>query len=121
MRVCYVCWKLSLGKSTLEAQHLAKPLPLTTIDCLLPLVQREYAARAAVLQAAADEHLQNGVLAEWQPPIAGMFLWLKLLVVPDADAILSSLKDVGVILVPGILPCQPSTSHAVDFSILNGG
>ena len=62
-------------------------------------MQREYAQRAAVIQAAAEEHLSG--LAEWTRPAAGMFLWLRLLTVADADEILEKLKDVGVVVVPG--------------------
>lgn len=63
-------------------------------------MQQEYAQRAAVIQAAAEQHLAG--LAEWTQPAAGMFLWLKLLVVSDADEILDKLKDAGVVVVPGI-------------------
>jgi len=64
-------------------------------------MQREYAQRAAVIQAAAEEHLTG--LADWTRPAAGMFLWLKLLTVQDADEILDNLKDAGVVIVPGML------------------
>ena len=50
-------------------------------------------------QAAAVEHLTG--LAEWQAPAAGMFLWLRLLGVRDADDILDALRDAGVVIVPG--------------------
>jgi kynurenine/2-aminoadipate aminotransferase len=63
-------------------------------------MQHEYGQRAAVMQAAAKEHLAG--LAKWQPPSAGMFLWLRILGVPDAGAILGTLRDAGVILVPGL-------------------
>ncbi len=52
------------------------------------------------LRAALYQHLAG--LAEWTQPAAGMFLWLKLLVVSDADEILDKLKDAGVVVVPGI-------------------
>lgn len=67
-------------------------------------MQTEYAQRAAVVQAAAERHLAG--LAEWQPPAAGMFLWLRLLGIPDARSILDALKDSGVVLVPGADPCS---------------
>lgn len=63
-------------------------------------MQREYAQRAAVIQAAAEEHLSG--LAAWTRPAAGMFLWLRLLTVADADEILEKLKEMGVVVVPGI-------------------
>ena len=76
-------------------------------------MQREYAQRAAVIQAAAEQHLSG--LAEWTRPAAGMFLWLKLLVVPDADEILDKLKDAGVVVVPGIIATlKPKGCHAQD-------
>ena len=62
-------------------------------------MQSEYAHRAAVIQSAAEEHLTG--LADWTRPAAGMFLWLKLLTVADADEILDKLKDAGVVVVPG--------------------
>ena len=77
-------------------------------------MQREYAQRAAVIQAAAEEHLSG--LADWSRPAAGMFLWLKLLTVADADEILDKLKDAGVVVVPGALRrcMSPSPLHAVS-------
>ena len=62
-------------------------------------MQSEYAHRAAVIQSAAEQHLTG--LADWTRPAAGMFLWLKLLTVSDADEILDKLKDAGVVVVPG--------------------
>ncbi len=50
-------------------------------------------------QAAAEENLAG--LAEWQAPAAGMFLWLRLLRVRDADDILEQLKAASVVVVPG--------------------
>lgn len=64
-------------------------------------MQAEYSQRAAVVQAAAERHLAG--LVEWQPPAAGMFLWLRLLHVPDARTILDALKASGVVLIPGAL------------------
>lgn len=46
------------------------------LDSHLKMVQREYARRAAVMCAAAEEHLKG--VATWDPPSAGMFLWLRL-------------------------------------------
>ena len=62
-------------------------------------MQAEYGERASVIQASAQRHLAG--LAEWQPPAAGMFLWVRLLQIPDARSILDSLKDAGVVVVPG--------------------
>ena len=54
---------------------------------------------AACSQAAAEAHLPG--LAEWQAPSAGMFLWLRLLRVRDADEVLDELKAASVVVVPG--------------------
>ncbi|CAL8471435.1 g10977 [Coccomyxa elongata] len=62
-------------------------------------MQAEYGERASVIQTAAQRHLAG--LAEWQPPAAGMFLWVRLVQIPDARSILDSLKDAGVVVVPG--------------------
>ena len=60
------------------------------------------------LRPRADKHLTG--LAEWNPPSAGMFLWIKLLAgVTDADQIFELLKDARVVVVPGaswILHCS---------------
>lgn len=62
-------------------------------------MQRVYAARAAALGAAAAEELAG--LAEWAPPAAGMFLWLRLVGVRDATELAPALRAAGVSLVPG--------------------
>ena len=71
----------------------------TGFDRHICSMQSEYAQRAAVIQAAVEEHLTG--LADWTRPAAGMFLWLKLLTVSDADEILDKLVDAGVVVVPG--------------------
>lgn len=54
------------------------------------------------MPCAAEEHLAG--LAEWLPPSAGMFMWVKLLAgVADADQVLDQLKAVKVVVVPGQL------------------
>jgi hypothetical protein len=41
-------------------------------------------------------------LAEWQPPQAGMFLWLRLLRPPaDEQRLVDALQDQRVVVVPG--------------------
>ena len=64
------------------------------------------------VQAAAEEHLSG--LAEWQAPSAGMFLWLRLLGVRDADDVLGELKAASVVVVPGGTPARASPSFASD-------
>jgi kynurenine/2-aminoadipate aminotransferase len=68
-------------------------------------MQREYGHRAAVLHAAAQQHLTG--LAEWAAPRAGMFLWMKLLTVAEAEDMFDELKSAKVVVVPGrIAHCQ---------------
>jgi kynurenine/2-aminoadipate aminotransferase len=62
-------------------------------------MQREYRRRSTVLHDAAVQELTG--LAEWRRPAAGMFLWLKLLGVADADKVLERLKAQRVVLLPG--------------------
>ena len=65
-------------------------------------IQAQYGTRAAVLHAAASQHL--GGLAEWAPPCAGMFMWVRLKgPVLSEDEIMDALKLVKVVVVPGKL------------------
>jgi DNA-binding transcriptional MocR family regulator len=45
-------------------------------EAFVAQLQQRYARQAAVAEAAAAQHLAG--LAEWQPAVAGMFLWLKM-------------------------------------------
>ncbi len=45
-------------------------------------------------------------VAEAETPRAGMFLWLKLLTVPDSGALRAQFKQEKVVVVPGALLTQ---------------
>jgi kynurenine/2-aminoadipate aminotransferase len=64
-------------------------------------VQSEYSRRASLICKAADQHLKG--LAEWEEPVAGMFLWVKVTVdgVSDLEDMLELLRDNKVVVVPG--------------------
>ncbi|GLC60016.1 hypothetical protein PLESTB_001564000 [Pleodorina starrii] len=62
-------------------------------------LQALYASRASAAHQAACAHLQG--LAEWQPPRAGMFMWLQLTGGLDAGSILDELVAAKVVVVPG--------------------
>lgn len=63
-------------------------------------MQAAYAHRADVITKAAKEHLSD--VATWRQPQAGMFLWVALGAgVTDADDIMETLCEAGVIVVPG--------------------
>lgn len=55
-------------------------------------------------QAQAILRPENGKpVAEWVTPVAGMFLWLRLLGVEDSFALISKkAKEAGVLAVPGL-------------------
>ena len=112
MNVRMLCYTYHTPTSLVKADLLSHAFQVIVSEMLnawgpsgferhISAMQREYAQRAAVIQAAAEEHLSG--LAEWTRPAAGMFLWLRLLTVADADEILEKLKDVGVVVVPGIV------------------
>lgn len=64
-------------------------------------VQSEYSRRAKLICRAADQHLKG--LAEWEEPVAGMFLWVRVTVdgLTDLHDMLELLKDKKVVVVPG--------------------
>eukprot|EP01062_Namystynia_karyoxenos_P036806 TRINITY_DN26803_c0_g1_i1.p1 TRINITY_DN26803_c0_g1~~TRINITY_DN26803_c0_g1_i1.p1 ORF type:complete len:422 (+),score=115.23 TRINITY_DN26803_c0_g1_i1:89-1354(+) len=63
-------------------------------------VRAFYAQRRDTFLGYADKHLTG--LAEWDPPAAGMFAWLKLLGCSDTlDLIERRAKEEKVLLVPG--------------------
>lgn len=66
----------------------------------LKTVQAKYTRRAEIITQAAEKHLQD--LAEWAPISAGMFMWIRLKGIDDANIVLSDLQSAGVIVVPGM-------------------
>ena len=90
-----------------------------------PAVSGDREGRQHVSQAAAanrDSELTKTVkplpcamqelagIAEADTPRAGMFLWLKLLTVPDSGALRAEFKQEKVVVVPGVLP----SAHLID-------
>jgi kynurenine/2-aminoadipate aminotransferase len=75
------------------------------LDAHVRRLQAAYAARAALCCAAAAEHLRG--LAAWRAPLAGMFLWVRLLGVEDAGEVWEDLVREGVEVLPGrIMHCR---------------
>jgi kynurenine/2-aminoadipate aminotransferase len=63
-------------------------------------VAQFYQRKRDVMLEAAQQHLQG--LAEWNVPKAGMFLWLRLIGVDDAKALVEQRAiQQKVILLPG--------------------
>ncbi|GAB4818408.1 hypothetical protein N2152v2_005454 [Parachlorella kessleri] len=69
------------------------------LECHVCAMQREYARRADIIHSAAHRELAG--LAQWERPVAGMFMWAKLLGVEDAYDILPQLREAQVVVVPG--------------------
>jgi DNA-binding transcriptional MocR family regulator len=69
------------------------------LDAHLRRIQAEYAKRCAIVVAAAKRHLTG--LAEWTLPRGGMFLWVRLLGINDANEVWPALKEARVIVCPG--------------------
>lgn len=68
----------------------------------IKVIQEQYARRAEIIMRAAKKHLTG--LADWNPVLAGMFLWIKLRGFNDATQIVPDLQDAKVIVVPGKTP-----------------
>lgn len=71
-----------------------------------------YRQRRDVFVTSAERHLSG--LAEWSVPSAGMFVWLKLLGVDDAHALITEHAVAAkVLFVPGssFMPCGSPSSH----------
>ena len=62
-------------------------------------VQAAYRRRCAVALRAAKQHLDG--LARWEAPEGGMFLWVELLGVRSAEALLEQMTAERVCVVPG--------------------
>ena len=83
------------------------------LDAHLRRAQAEYAWRAAAALAAAQRELAG--VAEWTPPSAGMFLWVRLLGVEDAAEVWAALREAKVVVCPGSVMrcCPPGAVSAV--------
>lgn len=91
-------------------------------------VSKFYSDKLHVVDAAAQKHLTG--LAEWNKPVAGMFLWLKLNIATpgkeeeaDSSALISSRAlQKGVLAVPGFafLPNSGKSAHVrTSFSLID--
>ncbi|KAJ7150604.1 pyridoxal phosphate-dependent transferase [Mycena filopes] len=87
-----------------------------------------YRARRDMFERVARKHLGDEGLAEWTTPVAGMFLYIKLLVHPNSTAQTDSYDLIsthavakGVLAVPGtaFMPLRgPSPFVRVSFSLI---
>lgn len=89
-------------------------------------VSQFYSEKLEVVNGAAERHLAG--LAEWNKPVAGMFLWLKLKIAPpgkedeadSSDLIATRAVQKGVLAVPGFVSffssfsSYPSRSCVID-------
>jgi len=64
-------------------------------------IQRLYRSRCRAVIRAAREHLVPQKLARVQAPQGGMFVWVELVGVDDAEAMLTQMKEAKVAVVPG--------------------
>ncbi|KAA1102861.1 hypothetical protein PGTUg99_036721 [Puccinia graminis f. sp. tritici] len=91
-------------------------------------VSKFYSDKLEVVDAAAQKHLAG--LAEWNKPVAGMFLWLKLnIAIPgkeeeaDSSALISTRAvQKGVLAVPGcaFLPNAGKSAYVrTSFSLID--
>ncbi|XP_071119658.1 kynurenine/alpha-aminoadipate aminotransferase, mitochondrial-like [Haliotis cracherodii] len=67
-----------------------------------------YHQRSQRALRTADKHLKG--LAEWSDPVAGMFLWMKLLGVEDSRPICQKLIQKGAVVVQGHIFCPASVN-----------
>lgn len=89
------------------------------LDAHLRTIQREYARRCRLIAAVAHEHLKG--LARWQVPSAGMFLWVKILGIKDADEIWDTLREFKVIVCPGWAMSARNFAEAANIDDGNSG
>ena len=95
LQYCSSQWGCSISMAIL-AKLLHTPGWLLTHVTELQQAMRE---RCAALLLAADTHLSD--LATWQPPQAGMFLWVELKAAREPAALLGAMKRIGVAVMPG--------------------
>jgi len=90
-------------------------------------VSEFYKKKRDVFISALERHL--GPLGEWHTPGAGMFLWLKLNVPPNADGEIDSAqvikenaRNAGILALPGVVASplgKKSAYSRVSFSLLS--
>lgn len=69
------------------------------LDAYAARMQGLYAKRAASALASLETHMKD--FAVWRTPVGGMFVWIKLIHVDDAREFFQSLKESGVVVMPG--------------------
>jgi kynurenine/2-aminoadipate aminotransferase len=62
-------------------------------------MQGLYAKKAASALNSLEKHMKD--IAVWRKPVGGMFVWIRLLHVDDAREFFDSLKESGVVVMPG--------------------
>jgi len=79
---------------------LLKQWGLDGLDNHILSVQKHYTSQRDAFLSSASKHLTG--LCEWNCPLAGMFIWLKVLGVKDTlDLIQKRALSAGVLLIPG--------------------
>jgi len=71
----------------------------TGLDAYAARMQGLYATRAASALASLEKHMKD--FAVWRTPVGGMFVWIRLIHVDDAREFFQSLKESGVMVMPG--------------------
>ena len=90
----------ALVSGLFEAWAEEYPSAVAGFEAHCAAVASFYETRRDVFLRAAETHLAG--LADWTVPTAGMFVWLRLRGVDDADAFVKSkCRDAKVLLVPG--------------------
>ena len=69
------------------------------LDTHVPAIRARYKLHRDAMQAALAKHL--AAVAQWQPPVGGMFFWLELPDHMDAMALLPKAVEAGMAFVPG--------------------
>ncbi|XP_071118187.1 kynurenine/alpha-aminoadipate aminotransferase, mitochondrial-like [Haliotis cracherodii] len=73
-------------------------------------VANVYYEKSKRVSRTAEKHLKG--LAEWSDPVAGMFLWMKLLGVEDSRPICQKLIQKGAVVVQGHIFCPASVKSS---------
>ncbi len=90
--------KTDAGSGALEQMTLAEYLP-KHFDAHLAKTRPILQAKAEALTAALDEHF--GAAAEYDPPIAGIYLWVTLPKSVNTDRLFTVAAAQGVVINPG--------------------
>ncbi|CAL1675647.1 unnamed protein product [Lasius platythorax] len=107
---------MHLDNSTIHTSSLSQMLLYKLFEVWEPQnfeehfkdIQKFYRERRDIMLAMVEKHLTG--LAEWYVPQAGLFLWIKLMAVDNAqDLVMNKFVPQGVFAVPGnAFNCDPS-------------